>query len=292
MPPEPTSPDTAVTIPHSHVHVLESDAVGRTLQVWVAEPVAGFQPLPPGPRQVLTVLDADLFFGTAVETARLMSQLYGELPPLLVVGIAYGEEPGVQGQLRTRDFTPSDDPGYDRMAASVPGFEPLLPEGERMAGAERFLSCLRDEVRPLLDSRYEVDPAGAAVFGSSLGGLFAAYTLLTAPETFSRYLVTSPALWWNGGEALALTERTETTTTLDRHRKDLRIYLAAGSREEDPAIPMLAPYRLVSNTRELGRRLEASDLDVTVDILDGETHTSAVPVSLARGLRALFGRPR
>ena len=288
-PQEPISPAPAVTIPHSRVHVLESDAVGRTLQVWVAEPVAGFRPLPPGPRQVLVVLDADLFFGTAVETARLMSQLYGELPPLLVVGVAYGEEPGVQGQLRTRDFTPSDDPGYDRMAASVPGFEPLLPEGERMAGAERFLSCLRDEVWPLLDASYDIDSAGSAVFGSSLGGLFAAYTLLTRPETFSRYLVTSPALWWNGGEVLALAD---TNDALERPDMDLRVYLAAGSREEDPAIPMLAPYRLVSNTRELGRRLEAHDVDVTLDVLDGETHTSAVPVSLARGLRVLFAPRR
>jgi len=157
-----------------------------------------------GPRKVLYVLDADLFFGTAVETARLAHQLYGELPPLLVVGIAYGEEPGVQGQLRTRDFTPSADPGFDRMTASFPGFEPLLPEGERKGGAERFLDFLH---------------------------------------------------------------------------------------EEDPAVPMLAAYRLVSNTQELGRRLEARQrpgLQVTVDVLEGESHTSAVPVSLARGLRALF----
>lgn len=298
MHPDETSTDAAVTIPHTHVHTLDSEPVGRTLEVWVAEPVAGFQPLPPGPRQVLVVLDGDLFFGTAVETARLMSQLYGELPPLLVVGVAYGEEPAVQGQLRTRDFTPSDDPGYDRMAASLPGFEPLLPEGRRMAGAERFLAFLRDELRPLLESRYDVDPEGSALFGSSLGGLFAAYTLLTRPETFSRYLITSPALWWNEGEVLALADATktadatETADALDRHADGLRVYLAAGSREEDPAIPMLAPYRLVSNTRELGSRLAARGFDVTVDVLDGETHTSAVPVSLARGLRAVFGGTR
>ena len=295
MPPEapsPAQPEPAVTIPHSQVHTVHSEAVGRTLQVQVAEPVAGFQPLPPGPRQVLTVLDADLFFGTAVETARLMSQLYGELPPLLVVGIAYGQEPAAQGQLRTRDFTPSDDPGYDRMAASMPGFEPLLPEGERMAGADRFLGFLRDELRPLLASRYDVDPAGSALFGSSLGGLFATYTLLTAPETFARYLITSPALWWNGDQVLKLAESAAMTAALGDHASGLQVYLAVGSREEDPAIPLLAPYRMVSNTREMAARLEGRGLDVTLDVLDGETHTSAVPVSLARGLRAAFGARR
>lgn len=280
--------DAPVILPHTSVHRVASRHVGRELQVWIAKPVAGFQPLPAGPLPVLYVLDADLFFGTAVETSRLMHQLYGELPPILVVGIAYGEEPGVQGQLRTRDFTPSADPGYDRMTASFPGFEPLLPAGERMGGAERFLAFLREEVRPLVAARHDVDPAGAGVFGSSLGGLFAAYTLLTAPEAFSRYLITSPALWWNGGEVLELAAEGDRFAAAG---PDTRVYLAAGSREEDPAVPMLAAYRLVSNTRELGRRLaarERPDLQVTLEILEGESHTSAVPVSLARGLRALF----
>lgn len=280
-----TSP---VSIPHSHAHAVRSEHVGRELQVWIAEPVAGFRPLPDVPRQVLYVLDADLFFGTAVETSRLMHQLYGELPPLLVVGIAYGEEPPAQAQLRTRDFTPSDDPGYGRMAASIPGFEPLLPEGERMGGADRFLAFVREELQPFVAERHDLEPGGAAVFGSSLGGLFATHALLRAPDTFSRYVVTSPALWWNGGEVLALAEAAE---TLDRPDLDVRVHLAAGSREEDPAIPMLADYKLVSNTRELGRRLEARGnpgLQATVEILEGETHTTAVPVSLAHGLRAVF----
>lgn len=278
--------DQPVTIPHSHRHVLTSKPVGRELEVWVAEPVAGARPLPDAPRAVLYVLDGDLFFGTAVETSRLMSQLFGELPPLLVVGIAYGEGLALQSQLRTRDFTPSADPGYDRMAASMPGFEPLLPEGSRMAGADRFLAFVREELQPFVAERYDVEPGASGVYGSSLGGLFAAYTLFQAPETFSRYVIASPALWWNGGEVLSLAE--------DLEREDLaaRVYLAAGSREEDPAVPMLASYKLVTNTRELGRRLEAKDLPslrVTVDILEGETHTSAVPVSMARGLRATYG---
>jgi len=280
-----TSP---VTIPHTSVHPVASKHVGRDLQVWIAEPVAGFRPLPEGPKKVLYVLDADLFFGTAVETSRLMHQLYGELPPIVVVGIAYGEEPGVQGQLRTRDLTPSADPGFDRMAASFPGFEPLLPDGERMGGADRFLAFLLEEVRPLVAEHSDVDPGGVGIFGSSLGGLFAAYALLTAPAAFSRYLIASPGLWWNGAEVLALAEEGH---RLGDAAPDTRIYLAAGSREEDPSVPMLAAYRLVSNTVELGRRLTAREqpgLQVTVDVLEGETHTSAVPVSLARGLRALF----
>ncbi len=281
--------DQLVSIPRSHVHHLDSDSVGRGFQIWVAEPVAGVMPLPPGPRQVLYVLDADLFFGTAVETSRLMAQLFGELPPLLVVGIAYGTSPVVQSQLRTRDFTPSDEPSFARMASAMPGVEPVLPEGERMGGADRFLAFVRQQLQPFVAAHYDVQHTGSAVFGSSLGGLFAAYTLLQAPDTFDRYLIASPGLWWNGGEVMKLID------TMAPPKRDLQVYLAAGSREEDPAIPMLASYRLVSNTVELGRRLKSrslSQLAVSTDILDGETHTSTVPVSMARGLRTLFGRSR
>lgn len=281
--------DQPVTIPHTHRHVIESQHVGQSLEVWVAVPVAGLMPLPDGPRPVLYVLDADLVFGTAVEISRMMSQLYGELPPLLVVGIAYGAEPALQGQLRTRDFTPSADPGFERMAASLPGFEPLLPEGSRMAGTERFLSFVREELKPFVATHYDVAPEASAVFGSSLGGLFAANTLLQAPDTFSRYLIVSPALWWNNAEVLTLAQGA-TPAPLEEHNVD--VYLAVGSREEDPALPMLAPYKMVTNTREFAHGLERADLtslQVTLDILEDETHTSAVPVSLARGLRALFG---
>ncbi|MDY7019937.1 MAG: hypothetical protein SWJ54_01075 [Cyanobacteriota bacterium] len=43
---------------------------------------------------------------------RIMHKLYGELPPILVVGIAYPTKDGfLQGSLRNRDFTPSEDAG-------------------------------------------------------------------------------------------------------------------------------------------------------------------------------------
>ena len=275
-----------VGIPHTEVHRLRCGRAGADFELWIARPVAGVMPLPEGPRSVLYVLDANLFFGTAVEMTRIMAQLYGELPPLLVVGIAYGtDDPGLQAELRARDFTPTADSGFPEMSRSFPGApEPTLPEDERLGGGPRFLSFLREEVRPFVERRFDV--AGSTLFGSSLGGLFALWAMLEAPDSFDAFIATSPAIWWDGGmlfdreEALAAM-RDDVATTL---------VLAVGALEEDPRIPMLSQFRMVTNVREMSARLESRgypSLSLATLVLDGESHTSVVPVALTRGLRRI-----
>ncbi len=278
-----------VTIPHSEVHTLRSEHVGWDFELWVASAVEGVFPLPSGPRPVLYVLDANLFFGTAVEMSRLMHQLYGELPPLLVVGIAYDtDEPAVQAELRARDFTPTADSGFEHMRSSMPGArEPSLPEGQRLGGAERFLAFLEQEVRPFIESRYEVAEEGSILFGSSLGGLFALYAFLQHPAGFDAYIATSPAIWWGDGVLFEMEEALgDSAEDVEAH-----LVLAVGSQEESPQIPMLAQFKMVTNVRAMAARLEAREhlsLDLTTLVLEGESHTSVVPVALTRGLRAVY----
>lgn len=274
-----------VCLPRTERHVLRSRAVDRDFEIRVGHPVAGFRPLPSGPLTVLVVLDGDLYFGTALEMTRLMYQLYGELPPVLVVGVGYGgEDVRRQGDLRTRDLTPWPDASYEAMAGGVAGWEPTLPEGERMAGADRFLTFLRDELRPWLTEL--VPEAGDTIlFGSSLGGLFACWTLLTAPDSFAGYLAVSPALWWNDGGLFEVEEE-----AANARSEAARVFLAAGALEEDPTMPWSQRFRLVSNTREMGARLgrRSADGAVTTVVLPDETHTSVVAPALTRGLRALM----
>ena len=49
------------------------------------------------------------------------------------MGIAYGtDDPAVVGEIRNRDFTPSEDARFEAMAKqATPDWEPLLPEGCR-----------------------------------------------------------------------------------------------------------------------------------------------------------------
>lgn len=280
----------AVTVPSTRVHDLHSERAGRDFQLWVAEPVPGAFPFPPGPRAVLWVLDANLFFGTAVELTRLMSQLFGELPPLLVVGVAYDtDEPAVQAELRARDFTPTAESGLGE-PPSMPGApEPMLPAGERLGGAAAFLDFLEHEAVPFIAATYDVAPGESTLFGSSLGGLFALHAFLERPRLFSSYIATSPAIWWGDGHLLrrerALAESTDDVSA--------SLVLAVGGLEESPDIPMLGRFKMVTNVREMADQLRSRaypSLSLTTLVLEGESHTSVAPVALTRGLRVLYGR--
>jgi predicted alpha/beta superfamily hydrolase len=150
-------------------------------EIRVARPLPRFIGGTPSNHDVLYVLDGDFFFGVATDMTRLMHRLLGELPPMLVLGIGYGTvDGGVINDRRTRDFTPTADEG-----TALSG------------GASHFLDFLRDELKPLIGERYRQATGSSTLFGSSIGGLFASFAALERPESFERYIIASPALWWD-----------------------------------------------------------------------------------------------
>jgi predicted alpha/beta superfamily hydrolase len=243
--------------------------------------------LSPLPTRVLYVLDADLCFGAAVETTRLMHQLYGELPPVLVVGVGYGaDDPRIQSQLRNRDFTPTSVAEYEQMIAQM-GVEPVLPPGQRLGKAAQFLAFLREEVRPFVEQRFGVSGENSILFGSSLGGLFALWTFLTAPDSFANYIAASPAIWWDD-ELLFKLE-----AGLSGADIDAGLFLGVGELEEHPALPMLAKFKMVSNVARMQARLAMRNypsLRMFSETIAGESHTSVIVPALTRGLRRLVRR--
>ena len=276
-----------VSIPDTEVHALHSEAIGDDFEIWVAKPQQGFMHSETGPPRVLYLLDANFYFGTAVEMTRLMHKLYGELPPLLVVGIAYPTENGFQqGVLRTRDFTPSEDKVMAERAASFPKMPGVQPVEPSMGGANAFAQFLENEVKPFVEARYETQEQGSILFGSSLGGLFVIHSLLSEESSFDNYIAISPALWWNEEELFNLDN---SQALLDQ--KSANVFIGVGELEEDPAIPMLAEFKLKTNAKRMADQLSsrtASSLKVQFKEFESETHTSVVPVALTRALRKLL----
>lgn len=272
-----------VTLPNTHRLPLD-DAGDTPLEVWVAPPVPGATPLPEGPYPVLWVLDANLFFGTVVEATRLMAQLFGELPPLTVAGVAYPDvDARVQAELRARDFTPTADAGFEASMGSMPGAAPTLPPGKRLGGADAFAERLLGARRRVHESVGGA-PGRDILFGSSLGGLFVVHLFQQRPEAFRGWIAVSPALWWDDGLVL----RRARERRPDAPSREGRMFLAVGRGEEGDHLPFLAPWRMVSNVEALAAVLAHRDepnLAVAHAVVDGESHTSVVQPGLTRGLR-------
>lgn len=282
----------AVHLPGSEVHRVHSAIAEADYQVWIARPAFNPRVARPERLPVLYVVDADLWFGTATEMTRIMHGLFSELPPILVVGLAYGTpEMAVLGEIRNRDLTPTEDPGFEAMARQMsPDWRPLLPEGRRMGRAREFLGFIEQEVKPLVRRLHpDADPHAEILFGASLGGLFVAWTLVVEPGSFDHYIAASPSLWWDGEMLFSLEEE------LASGREDVAasVFLGVGSLEEGVGLPWLDRFRTVTNVRRLHERLQTRgypSLRVEAQVFEGETHTSVVPAVLTRGLREALGR--
>jgi predicted alpha/beta superfamily hydrolase len=281
-------------LPDTEVHYLRSEHVGDEFKILVGSCGASES----APPNVLFMGDPWANFGTAVEMIRLLNGA-GDLPPLLVVGAGYRVAKIEDNYpLRSRDFTPTADPAW--------GFA----DTTMMGGAARFLAFLRDELKPWVRERYGVDPDDSALFGYSLGGLFATYVLLNEPGTFRRYGIGSPSLRWDNGlmfDQEAAYARThddlpakvffsvganENTEGEQRWRAQLpadRRAKADAQAEGEPPFDMVADAeRMVAALRGRGY----PGLEIELEVWPGEYHQSAPPLALSRSLRYLFDAPR
>jgi uncharacterized protein len=271
----------------SEVHEIKSDLVGEPLEIAVGRCTLTGET----PTEVLVVTDAVMQFGAVMDIthALLLSQRF---VPLLVVGIGYPGRATLPQTLpqRQRDLTPT------------------VVEGREPSGAaEPFLGFLRDELSPWLLDRYGVGIVGGSYAGHSLGGLFGAWVLLTEPSMFSRYCLSSPSLWWDGGMIFDH----EADFAASHDDLDARVFIGVGADECAAAQPDVI-RRLPEVTRVKERKDAATDrvdmvagaqlladaladrrypnLHLALQVQAGENHLTAGFANLSRGLRYLFDR--
>jgi predicted alpha/beta superfamily hydrolase len=229
------------------------------------------------------MLDADFGMGMGTDMARMLA-LGFEVQEAILVGIGYGSVSVEEwGQLRTIDLTPSADLGYEGTLREQNPAAPEVLSGE----ASAFLRFLVEEVRPFVESRYRVSEEGRGIFGDSLGGLFCLFTLFHAPESFDRYIIGSPSIWWDEKVTLEFEE------AYAANHADLpaEVFMSVGLLEEDPNEPLSASSAMVTNTRNLEATLldrAYPNLHLTTHFFEGETHLSVIPSNMGWGLRTLY----
>ncbi|QDT52632.1 Ferri-bacillibactin esterase BesA [Caulifigura coniformis] len=268
-------------LPRTNDLALRSKA-GRDYRLLISSPEgeppeAGFP--------VLYVLDANSCFGTVVEAQRLQvrrGQTTG-ITPAVIVGIGYpGDGPFDPGR-RTYDLTT---PGEAGKLPRRPDGSPWPASG----GADEFLDFIENEVKPLVESRVQIDRSRQAIFGHSFGGLFVLHAMFNRPEAFHSYIAASPSVWWNDFALQKAEERFAKRCAQSPVRLRLRVTTGELEKNSGPTA-RLAPTAASTgfgSTEDMAMRLQKlADRGVRVEFHEypGENHGSVLPVALNHGLR-------
>jgi predicted alpha/beta superfamily hydrolase len=293
-----------VTISKSEVRLIKSQIVPQEFKIFVAHPVAFGTTLDANRKYpVVYTLDANGTFGTVTEAVR-MAAFGGELPPALVVGIGYpvGEFAETLN-LRMRDYTPTSDTAFVTYAHGLWGSQ----GGAQSGGAEAFLRFIREELKPFIEKNYPADPSDATLIGHSFGGLFATYALFHHPDTFKRYVISSPSLWWDRKVSFefekeyskaskdlpatvflsvgGLENTTELQKSASRYPEQMRKAIEAYYAKAGPPemVELLGPFAKALRDRRY------PGLQLSSHVFPDETHMSVPATIVNRGLRVVFG---
>ncbi len=224
---------------------------------------------------VIYILDGNWYFGMVVDMVRVMNirvPFCNELPDAIIVAIGYPyceslEETQLQIlHRRVRDFTPTRDVDSENwMRSTFPTDDPV-PSG----GGDNFLEFIKNELIPLIESKYRADTKSRILLGHSLGGFFALHTAFKYPNLFNKYVVVSPALNPVREQYLS-----DINTNLP-----VRIFLAAGSSE-------LASEGDHAQFRRIAQLLEkrlSEEFKLTECIFPNLTHCAVVAPAFQAGL--------
>ncbi len=214
----------------------------------------------------------DAFFATEITTGtKKLLELTGKIADTILVGISQeGDFMRVISD-RCRDLTPTHIP-QDKITVYAEG-------APASGGADHFLAFIEHELFPLVEKEYRVDKSDRGFIGSSYGGLFAAWTMVNRPELFQRYILASPALYWDDN----LFFRQEEELWQKSQTLNAKVYVSAGEKELEPFL------QSVTRFRERFIEHNYQGFEFTFNILRERDHADQYMEALVNGLEYLYG---
>lgn len=271
---QPSAP--RVSLLRTQQYDFASKVNGQAYRVYVSLPEA-YANEPEARYPVIYLTDANWVFGITAQTQVLL-RMGSLVPEAMVVGIirASVDEGNAAWRFasaeRVPDLTPTRVPTEEARYRKEYARDDI-----RTGGAPEFLRVFREELIPEVERRYRTN-GNRTYVGYSLGGLFGAYALFTAPGMFQRMILVSPSLWWDDG----LIAKYEESYAAKHQSLPVRLFMSDGELE---AATMLSSMRQLAST--LTRRKYAG-LQLNTRIFEGESHPSTFPVAITRGLRTVF----
>jgi uncharacterized protein len=199
LPAQP-GPPQPVTIPTAERRTWKSAITGTEYQVDIALP-SGYAMRNGSTNEkrygVFYILDGNVYFPLATESLNMLRMNRVIADDLIVIGIGYPSQQSFAFDSRAYmvsrglDYSPKLTVPAERTKDNLSLFL-----GEH-GGAQKFSRFLSEELIPWVDATYRTIPGDRALAGHSLGGLFGVYVLTHSPEMFRKYVIGSPALWFD-----------------------------------------------------------------------------------------------
>ncbi|PSK91055.1 hypothetical protein B0I18_10665 [Taibaiella chishuiensis] len=180
---------------------------------------------------------------------------------------------GIENTNRRKDFTFAV-PNLDFVTRI--GYKP--EHFPAYGGSARFISFLKEELQPYINSHYNTS-GQRTIIGESLAGLMATEILLKHRELFDNYIIMSPSLWW-GKESLLAEAPALLKKSLD---KDIKVYIGACSKDEDKIM-----YDDAVALDETLKKYGGSRMKVYYDYLPGEIHATIIHQAVYSAFRLLY----
>ena len=210
-------------------------------------------------------------------------EIFNYIPSAYYIGIGYqneGDGPWTQ-ENRTRDYTPT-------AFTPAPGhfLENNPKDWKNSGGAPAFFDVVEKEIIPFIEGRFDVDPSDRVLIGKSTSGLGATYAALERPELFNRYVIISPAIWWddwlNAREDRWVMKSARKTDTA-KYTKETRVYFAVGEAEE--RLDLVTDLYVLANAL---RKRRIPNLKINLEVLKGEQHEGVFPAAFMRGIAGVY----
>jgi len=187
-------------------------------------------------------------------------QLYdGFIPEMIIVGVTWAGTKPNYDSLRARDYTPTNESG--------------IPQS---GGAEKFLSFMKNELFPFVESNYSVDSANRILMGCSFGGLFTLYAMFTQTQMFSGYVAASPAVGWDKG----VIYKFEKYYNQLQPQKPVKLYLTVG--DVEGSLPEYKKFVAQMMSRNY------STVSIQSKVLENTGHSGTKSETFGRGLQFIF----
>ncbi len=259
-----TSDNQSFEIKNSEIYTIDSKILGRKYDIYIKVPHDYFDKNNESKKYpVLYLNDGPHTFKVAAGVTH-----FTNMDRAIVVGISFAHGESSQFS-RVRDLTPEIDESWKNYTTG---------------GAPKYLEFIEDEIFAFVEKNYRINVNQRILSGHSLGGSFGAWVLLTKPELFSGYILTSPSLWFKNDLIFDLEEE------YFKNHISLKasVFIATGALE--------TPENGMHNNMVYGhvrflKRLRSRNyqgIHINDEIVDGTDHYSTFPVGLAKGLKLMY----